>query len=190
MSIFKRIATLLSFAVLAVFLLSIGATATVLADNGNIFSEFKLVENSLFVDPMGASGSGTFELDGRDLDNLKLKYKVKADNLMPKTWYKAAIVIRDLTDPNLDGPDDTVVVGFHKTNANGSLNFVGKAVLPDPTDSSPNGIVSGWRIDQHLSLAAGPGTDRNHCVDCVLVCMPTTHVQLNAAGDGLIPGTP
>ena len=195
MFLHKRIAVLLSFAVLAGILLSIGASPVVEADGDKIKSSFDMKDNPAFtpgVAPAGEEvhGSGKFELDGKDLDNLKFKYKVKANDLKPNTWYQASISIRDLTDPNSDGPDDVVIAGYAKTDKKGKFKFEGKAVLPNPTVSSPKGIVSGWRIDQQIRLPAHPHTILGKCEDCILVCAPTTKVQLNAAGDGLIPGTP
>ena len=191
----KRVTGLLSLTLIAILLLRIATAATVLAFGGNVKSTFAMKDNPTFtpdIAPIGteeAHGSGKFRLDGEDLNNLKFRYQVKAFDLMPDTWYQASITVRDLTDPNTDGPDDTVVVGWAQTNAIGRLNFAGTAVLPDPTGTSPQGIVSGWRIDQQIRLP-GAGTLLNGCVDCVLVCSPTTKVQLNPSGDGLIPGTP
>lgn len=188
---FKRASRLFTLSVVMVLLLTGVVPTNASAFNGNIESEFDMADNPTFtpgIEPPGVEvhGFGTFEMNGEDLDNLLFKYRVQADDLDPKTWYQATITIRDLQDPNTDGPDDTVIVGWHKTNANGSLNFVGKAVLPDPTITSPQGVTAGWRIDQQLRRP-GANTNLGNCQDCVLVCSPTTKVQLNASQDGLIP---
>ncbi len=96
---FKRVAGLLSFAVLAVILLSVWASPIVEAD-GDIVFDFKLKDNPAFtndIPPIGTPehpdevhGSGTFKLDG-DLDDLEYELKIEAHDLLADNWYHLSV---------------------------------------------------------------------------------------------------
>lgn len=191
---FKTVAVLLSLAVFAVFLLSIAAAPAVEAGGGKIKTEFEMKDNTAFtpdIAPLGTvegHGSGKFELASEDLDNLEFKLKFKADDLLPHTWYRASITIRDTyaAPSATNTADHMVVVGWTKTNGEGKLNFKGKAIMPDPTLVTPG--ATEWRIDQQITLPSLTPVVIGGCVDCILVCAPTTKVKLNADGDGLVLG--
>ena len=171
-------------------LFSILMAPSVLAGSGKIKTEFAMKDNSAFTpaigDPNTVHGSGTFKLDGKGLDDLAFELKFKAEDLLPNTWYRASITIRDTYNApsELNTADAMVVVGWTKTNKNGKLSFKGRAPMPNPVSVTPAGSVR-WRIDQQITRP-GFGETNGGCVDCVLVCAPTTKVKLNATGDGLI----
>ena len=54
----------------------------------------RIFENPTFVSPItGASGTGTFELDGEDLE---FKMAIEAEGLMPDTWYYLSATVREV----------------------------------------------------------------------------------------------
>ena len=146
----------------------------VAAGGDEIETEFAMVENSTFVDPItGAIGSGEIEIDGEDLDDLEFELEIEAEGLTPNTWYGLGVTVRE----GFDGtavPVATVVVGMARTDDEGELEFEGESVLPDVFSGSAQGAT--WRIDQQVILA-NSGT-KNNCVDCILVCAPTTKVEV------------
>ena len=73
--------------------------------------------------------------------------------------------------------DHTVVVGWTKTNGEGVLSFEGNAVTPNPALATPG--ATHWRIDQQITLLTLTNTTTGGCVDCILVCTPTTKVKLS-----------
>ena len=107
MSIFKRIATLMSFVLLVGVLLSTGAAAVVEAD-GDIEAEFGLGQGprvpvdhpSLppgvpFLTPNIAeagSGTGKFEIDG---ESLEFELEIEAEGLLPNTEYILSVSLRE-----------------------------------------------------------------------------------------------
>lgn len=130
-------------------------------------------------------GSGTFSLNPHALKNLKFSITIEASDLAINTEYGISVSIRDIPGL-LDGPDGDVEVGMATTDGAGNLTFEGSAVLPNPVEVSPEGIATGWRIDQRITLF-GQGTNLNNCINCTLVCSPTTKVMLNKNGNQLIP---
>lgn len=184
---FKRVVGLLSFAVLAVLLLSIGAAATVQAHNDKIKSTFAM--NPLGPDDTvpspGAIGSGEFELDGEKLNNLEFKLEVDATGLVPNTEYQISIQVRSDTGPPAGPADAIIVVGKAWTDAQGEFKAEGEGVIPNLKKLTPG--ATKWRIDQQvLQIGSGAGTPTDACVDCILVCRPTTRVMLNPTGHGVV----
>ena len=176
MYILKRIAVVFSIAVLAGVLYGV-VTSEALEADGDITSEFALVENTLFVEPItGAVGSGKFKLDGEDLDDLEFWLEIEAEGLMAGKWYYLAATVRE----NFDGeavPIAWAVVGMAQADADGKLKSSGTAVLPNVFDPPTSVGVTKWRIDQQLrQLGSG---EKGNCVECILVCAPTTKVELH-----------
>lgn len=175
MYMLKRVAGLLSLALLAGLLLSIGTEQPVEA-HGDIESRFRLVENPAFIEPItGAVGHGVFNLDGSDLDNLKYDLEIGAEGLESNAWYYLSVTVRE----NFDGgavPVAMAVAGMARTDNKGRLEFVGKGVLPNVFAPNVNKGVKTWRIDQQIrKLGSG---EKGNCVECILVCAPTTKVEL------------
>ena len=184
---FRRVAAPLSLALLTGLLLS-AAAAPVEAD-GDIESEFDMVQNTAFVnvDPgtVGAGGSGEFELDGEDLDDLEFELEVEADGLLANTLYQISISVRAGHGAPFAVPLVTVIAGSAWTNGQGELEAEGEAVIPNIFGGASAGDK--WRIDQQvLRPGAGPGPAA--CVDCVLVCAPTTPIVLNDDGELVLFG--
>ncbi len=178
---FRFVALLLSLALLTGLVLSVSGGPPVEAHDeeadDEIESRFDLVDNPLFT-PGGGAGEGKFELDGEDLDKLKFKLKMEAHGLTPNTWYYLAVTVREGFG-GVQTPVAIAVAGMARTDSDGKLEFKGKGVLPNVFDGP-----GPWRIDQQIRKL-GSGT-RNFCVECILVCSPTTKVELNDDGDGLV----
>ena len=185
MDIFKRIAVLLSIVVLAgVVLNSAGVPSAEAGGKGNhIETKFAMIDNPDFTpgDGFGAagSGSGEFELDGDDLDDLEFELEVEAHGLMPNTWYDIRVTVRVGFKAGKDPTIASVVAGGAMTNDEGEFEAEGEGVIPNVFTAPGE-----WRIDQQVVLP-GSGTE-NNCVECALVCAPTTKVVLNDDGDGLV----
>ena len=181
---FKRVASLLSFAVLAVLLLSITSAATVQAHNEEIKTKFDMNAPSLPDDVVldeGSSGRGVIKIDG---DSLDFDLKIKGEGLTPNTEYQISIQIRSELGAPVKPADVIIVAGSAWTNHHGRLNARGRGTI-DLEELSG----SEWRIDQQI-LRIGSGAGSEACVDCILVCAPTTKVMLNEAGDGLVEFVP
>ena len=186
---FRFIPVLLSLALLTSLVFSISGTPPVEADGKKIKSEFNLVENPAFVDPVTgiASGEGEFELDGKNLDKLKFKLNMAAEDLTPNTWYYLSVTVREVEDGAFGPAGGNVPVGFAvagmaRTDDDGELEFEGKGILPNVFDDPVTPGVTEWRIDQQVrQLGSG---DKGNCVECILVCAPTTKVEL--VGDRLV----
>ena len=180
---FRLIAVLLSLALATTLALSVSGAPPVEA-GGDIESEFAMVDNPDFTpgDGFGAagSGSGEFELDGDDLDDLEFELEVEAHGLMPNTWYDIRVTVRVGFTAGKAFPIASVVAGGAMTNDEGEFEAEGEGVIPN-VFTAPGGE---WRIDQQVVLP-GSGTEEN-CVDCILVCAPTTKVVLNDDADGLV----
>ncbi len=171
----KTLAVFLSIALLWGVMFS--AERPVEAD-GDIETEFAMVDNSLFTpgDGFGAGGSGTgkFELEGDDLDDLEFELQIEAEDLMPNTWYYLSVTVREGFG-GVAVPVAIAVVGMARTDNTGRLEFEGESVLPNVFDDPTPGVTT-WRIDQQVRLL-GSATE-NFCVECILVCAPTTKVEL------------
>ena len=85
---FRFVPALLSLALLTLLVFSMSGAPPVEA-GGDIESEFKMHQNTSFVNvepgTLGASGTGEFELDGDDLDDLEFELEVEANGLLPNT---------------------------------------------------------------------------------------------------------
>ncbi len=187
---FRFIPVLLSLALLTSLVLSISGAPPVEA-HGDIESEFAMAQNTSFVtvepNTLGAGGSGEFELDGDDLDDLEFELEVEAHGLLANTLYQIAVSVRKGNASAFDFPVEVVVVGSAMTNDQGELEAEGEGVIPNVFGEASPGDE--WRFDQQvLRLGIGPGPAA--CVDCVLVCRPTTLVVINDDGDGLVPFVP
>jgi len=120
-------------------------------------------------------------LNGRDLDNLDFEMAIEAEDLMPNTWYYLSATVREVVggDFGMGGgtvPVASVVVGTVRTDGTGRLEFEGEGVLPNVFDTPVTPGVTQWRIDQQVrQLGSG---ELGNCVECILVCSPTTKVEL------------
>ncbi len=173
----KTLTVMLSIALLSVLIFT-GvkfSTEQPVEAHGDIETKFRLVENPAFIEPItGAVGHGVFNLDG-DLDNLKFDLEIEAQGLESSTWYYLAVTVRE----GFDGtavPVAIAVAGMARTNSRGNLEFVGHGVLPNVFAPNVNTGVKTWRIDQQVrQLGSG---ELANCVECILVCAPTTKVEL------------
>ena len=96
---FRFVLVLLSLALLTSLVLSISGGPPVEAGGKKIKSEFNLVENASFVDPItGANGEGEFELNGKNLDKLKFELEIDAEDLTPNAWYYLSVTVRETFD--------------------------------------------------------------------------------------------
>ena len=178
-------ARLIGLAIITGLLFTIVMVPSVIAEGGKITMSFDLVDNTTFtpdIPPLGtteAHGSGKIEINGHNLDNLKFKLKMAGEDLTPNTWYYLSVTVRE-GDAGGAVPVALAVAGMAKTDGAGDLEFTGDGVLPNVFESG----ATEWRIDQQIRLL-GNGIKAN-CVECILVCAPTTLVKLNAAGDGLV----
>ena len=191
MSIFKRIATLLSFVLLAGVLLSIGAAAVVEA-HGDIEAEFGLGQGprdaagipflTPNIDPAVApSGTGKFEIDG---ESLEFELAIEAEGLAPYTEYTLSVSLRE-GHGGLQPAVTFVSAGTATTDGDGRLEFEGEAEFDEAlfAGAAPG---SKWRFDQQIRGEGGGGAQPTWCVDCIIVCFPTTLVELNDDGE-LVP---
>lgn len=172
---FRFVPVLLSLALLTSLVLSLSGAPPAEAGGKKINSEFNLVENPSFVDPItGASGEGEFELNGKNLDKLKFELEIDAEDLTPNAWYYLSVTVRETFDGGIV-PVAIVVVGMARADDEGRLEFEGRGVLPNVFEDPTPG-VSTWRIDQQVrQLGSG---EKGNCVECILVCSPTTKVEL------------
>ncbi len=177
--------------VLAGLVLIVVASAPAEAGGKQIKNSFNLVENPTFVSPInGASGmladglGGEIRFNGQNPDQLGFELKMAAKDLEPLTWYYLAVTVRE---SHTDGtPDETfpggikpvaiAVAGMARTDGAGRLEFEGKGVLPNVFDDPVTSGVTKWRIDQQVRQI-GSG-ELGNCVECILVCAPTTKVEL------------
>ena len=186
---FKLIAGLVSLVVLAGLVLIVVASAPAEAGGKQIKSSFDLVENTGLVSPItGASGlradglGGEIRFNGRNPDQLGFELKMAAKDLVPHTWYYLAVTVREAPDGengNFPGgvkPVAFAVAGMTRTDDVGRLEFKGKGLLPNVFDFPETSGVDHWRIDQQVRRI-GDG-ELNNCVECILVCAPTTKVKL------------
>ena len=106
---------------------------------------------------------------------------MEAEDLMPNTWYYLSATVREVIDGDFGMSGGTVpvamnVVGAARTDGEGRLEFTGVGVLPNVFDSPATPGVTQWRIDQQVrQLGSG---ELGNCVECILVCAPTTKVEL------------
>ena len=168
----------MSLAVLAVLLVSIAGAPVVAADD-EIETEFALVDNPTFTsgDGLGGGGVGTgkIEIDGEDLEDLEFELEIEAEGLTPNTWYYLSVTVREGFG-GIAVPVAIAVVGTARTDDKGRLEFEGKGVLPNVFGSPATAGVTQWRIDQQVrQLGSG---ELANCVECILVCSPTTKVEL------------
>ena len=200
---FRFVAVLLSLALAILLVLSISGRPSAEAHDeeadDEIKTNFNLVDNPMFTPvapghgPAEKHGEGEIKIDGEDLDKLKFKveYKTDAGFLDNNTWYYLSVTVRE----DFGGgavPVALVVVGMAKTDDEGRLEFKGKGVLPNVFDppATPGFTLDKWRIDQQVRKLGKLPTNQNNCVECILVCAPTTKVVLNGDGDGLIKFVP
>lgn len=180
----KTLAIIISIAILSgvIFTGVMLSTEQPVEAHGDIESRFRLVENPAFIEPItGAVGHGVFNLDGSDLDNLKYDLEIGAQGLESNSWYYLSVTVREVTGEDFGGaggmvPVAMAVTGMARTNNKGHLEFIGKGVLPNVFAPNVNRGVKTWRIDQQIrQLGSG---EKGNCVECILVCAPTTKVEL------------
>ena len=180
---FKLIAGLVSLVLLAGLVLTVVASAPAPVEaGGDIETEFNLVDNPKFtpnIGPVGAEphGSGEFELDG---DTLEFELDIDAEDLVAGELYRLTVTVRNVTGGDFGAAGDLppsliVTVGTATADDEGRLEFEGEGVFP--ADAFDTGTE--WRIDQQVRLDGSPGgTLPGSCVECILVCAPTTKVRL------------
>ena len=186
---FKFVPVLLSLALMTLLVLSISGGPPAEAGGKQIKSDFDLVENPGLVSPLnGASGlradglGGEIRFNGQNPDQLGFELKMAAKDLEPLTWYYLAVTVREAPDGengNFPGgvkPVAFAVAGMTRTDDVGRLEFKGRGLLPNVFDFPETSGVDHWRIDQQVRRI-GDG-ELNNCVECILVCAPTTKVKL------------
>ena len=173
----KRFARLLSVAVLAGFLLSMAA-APVQAHDGEIETEFAMVENPAFVAPItGAIGTAEFELEDGKFD-----LEMEAEGLLPNKVYtiQVAITIGSAGAPNPAGPGGGFrLPGTATTDDEGKLEFEIEDSPLDLAAEFPAGALGpGWRVD--FGIVDLDVWSEGNCDPltnpCRLVCAPTTRI--------------
>ena len=195
---FRNRVRLIGLAVMTGLLFSIILASGVLAGpkNNEFTTVYDMRDNGTFV-PGGSNddfGNGAFRfISPNALNNLKFSVTVDVSGLDPGEQYGISVSVRDLGTPATAGPDGDVEVGKAIADDLGNLKFTGTAILPNPMEVSADGATNadplkvGWRIDQRITLVdSNPSPGLNKCVDCVLVCAPTTKVILNEQGTGLV----
>ncbi len=186
---FKLIAGLMSLVVLAGLVLIVVVSAPAEAGGKQIKSSFNLVENPGLVFPLlGASGlladglGGEIRFNGQNPNQLGFELKMAAKDLESLTWYYLAVTVREAPDgasgtfPGGVKPVAIAVAGMTRTDDAGRLEFKGRGLLPNVFDFPETSGVDHWRIDQQVRRI-GDG-ELNNCVECILVCAPTTKVKL------------
>ncbi len=194
---FRFVAVLLSLALLTSLVLTISGAPPVEAD-GDIESEFDLGQGPRVPatgipgfpelmpgDPVitpnipaieAPSGSGEFELDG-DLDDLGFELEIEAEGLVPGAWYFLGVTLRKGHGGLQPFVENGVVdAGMARADAEGRLEFEGEGAFE--ADLFTGSTL--WRFDQQIRRADGPGggAEPTWCVNCILVCFPTTLVEL------------
>ena len=169
---FRFVAVLLSLALLSSLVLSISGAPPAEAGGNNIKNKFDLVENPDLVQPppaLGASGEGKIDFNTKKGE---FNLTVTARGLVPGTIYRVRQTVRNGTagdtPADADVLDEAVVA-----DSNGEIKFTKKHVELNLLNIGPG---PNWRIDQQIVLA-GTGHTPN-CIDCILVCSPTTKVSL------------
>ena len=144
-----------------------------------IESDFRMVENAPFTKinttwEIGA-GSGTFTLNGTHLqnDNLKFNLEIWANGLLDNEEYYLTATLREGFDGTI-GPVAEATAGTATTDGVGRLHFKGMGVFP----ASAFVGDGPWRIDQQVRIVGGVGGTLTVCFECVLVCRPTTKIEL------------
>ena len=66
-----------------------------------------------------------------------------------------------------------------KTNGDGKLKFKGKGEFPNVFDPPVTPGTDRWRIDQQIRKLGNDPRVIGNCVECILVCAPTTKVELD-----------
>ena len=108
----------------------------------------------------------------------------KAADLDPNTWYYLAVTVREAPDgannnfPGGVSPVALNVVGMARTDDEGRLEFESEGELPNVFDHPATTGVKHWRIDQRVRKLGLEPTEKDNCVECILVCRPTTKVEL------------
>ena len=175
MYILKRVGGLLSLAVLATLMLSIASSSVVEADGkGNhIGNKFVMVENQPLTPPTDASGSGQLSFNTKKGE---FDLTVKAQGLEPGVVYHVRQTIRNGMAGNVPALAtlfDVAVVA----DSNGNIKVARKHVSLDILNIPGIDVNGPWRIDQQITRE-GVGNASGNCLDCVLVCRPTTKISI------------
>ncbi len=172
MYIFKRIAVLLSIAVLVGVSLNLARAPSAEAGDNVFTNPFVLGENLTFVDPQGTTGGGEIRFNTK---NGTFLLKIHAENLVPGTVYRVTQTVRHSTS----GLAPAVIILDVEVTADreGRIKYVTtKPIFLNIFTVGAVGDGPNWRIDQQLRLT-GSGT-KGGCVDCLLVCSPTTKINV------------
>ena len=180
---FRFVPVLLSLALLTSLVLSVSG-APPLEAHGDIESVFGLGQGprdangvpflTPNIDPAVApSGTGEFELDG-DLDDLEFELQIEAEGLLPNTEYDLTVSLRE-GHGGLQPVVAFVSAGTATTDDEGRLEFEGEGAFDAGLFTTGSTL---WRFDQQIRGAGGGGTEPTFCVDCIIVCFPTTLVEL------------
>ena len=186
MSIFKRIAILLSFVLLVGVLLSIGASRVVEA-GGDITSEFGLGQGprdaagipflTPNIDPaVAGSGTGKFEIDG---ESLEFELEIEAEGLAPYTEYTLSVSLRE-GHGGLQPAVTFVSAGTATTDGDGRLEFEGEAEFDEALFAGAD-PGSKWRFDQQIRGEGGGGAGRGTSQPFTLIRYPSTSASVHAS---------
>ncbi len=168
------VALLLGLSILtSLILINPGAPVEAGAKGNHIDSKFELWENPSFTAGIGGlSGKGKFAYDPKKGE---FDITLEAEGLTPGELYNVTAGIREGTaggtNPQTIFYDVAVVA-----DDNGKIKVTRKHRFLELLNEAPGDGSNNWRIDQEVRLA-GVGTTGG-CVDCILVCRPTTKISL------------
>ena len=171
------IAFLLGLSILtSLILANPGAPVEADSESNLIESKFEMVENKAFTPGDGdLSGRGEFTYDPKKGE---FDITVKAEGLEPGILYNVTATIRE----GKSGGVPAVATFFNVAVAaddNGKIKVTRKHRLLELLNLAPGDGSNNWRIDQQVRLAGvGDAGTIGGCVDCILVCRPTTPISL------------
>ena len=103
--------------------------------------------------------------------------EVEAHDLIPNEWYYITATVREgFAGGASNKPIAVAGVGMVKTDGDGNFEFEGEGVFPNVFEEDPD--VTTWRIDQQIKQLANIPDVIGNCHLCILVCSPTTKVEL------------
>ena len=146
------------------------------ARGNHIDSKFELVANPMFTPgDDDLSGSGKFAYDPKKGE---FDITVEAEGLEPGELYNVTATIRE----GKAGGVPAVAKFFNVAvvaDDNGKIKVTRKHRFLELLNEAPGDGSNNWRIDQQIRLAGvGDVGTVGGCVDCILVCSPTTKISL------------
>ena len=184
---FRLVAMLLGVIFLASTTLIMSSASVEARGQNHVKNKFIMVENPTFTPATGGlSGSGKLDLNTKK-DEYKLK--IRAEGLEPGTVYRVTQTVRHSTS----GLASAVIILDVEVTADkkGRIKFKTNHVALDADlleATGAPGVGPNWRIDQQVRLA-GSGDPSGVCMDCILVCAPTTkiHIEDGKIVEGWLP---